>query len=337
MEEEGTLHYLAGDHLGTTSVVFSSAGALVAESRHYPYGEERWSSGTVPTDYRFTGQLLESDLSIYIMGARWYDPYIARWLSADTVVPNPAQPQGLNRYAYVYGCPVSRTDPSGHCLPEESWCKPHIESEYIFGFPSDWMAVVNPYEPRKRLPPKKLLKAGMKWAEVVEPHLTYYYTPQITDSEISNANDLPESTLDHAADQGSLVLNGETWKHSLKTGRFHKLTHNPCPGGVPLHGFTECTHGPHTQPNDESIIYLTGAVKSEEGRFDQGAEPIYITHSGKETLVVTPFDSGGLQVNGIDLYFGIFNRKPDWSALGLQSRSEPTDPIAWIQAPGSAY
>ncbi len=122
MEEEGTLTYLVGDHLGTTSVVLSSAGALVAESRHYPYGEERWSSGTVPTDYRFTGQLLEHDLSIYIMGARWYDPSVARWLSADTVVPDPARPQSLNGYAYVYGCPLSFTDPSGNCPPEDPWC-----------------------------------------------------------------------------------------------------------------------------------------------------------------------------------------------------------------------
>ncbi len=91
MEQEGTLHHLVGDHpsaslpstalragrtgLGTTSVVLSSAGALGAESRHYPYGEERCSSGAVLTDYRFAGQLLESDLSICLMEARWSAPY----------------------------------------------------------------------------------------------------------------------------------------------------------------------------------------------------------------------------------------------------------------------
>ena len=34
---------------GTTSLVLDDQGGVVAESRHYPYGEERWSSGTVPT------------------------------------------------------------------------------------------------------------------------------------------------------------------------------------------------------------------------------------------------------------------------------------------------
>jgi len=48
------------------------------------------------------------------MGAREYDPSLGRWLSADTIVPDPANPQSLNRYAYVYNNPCKYTDPSGH-------------------------------------------------------------------------------------------------------------------------------------------------------------------------------------------------------------------------------
>ncbi len=47
---------------GTTSVVLNAGGSLHSEARHYPYGEERWSSGTVPTDYRFTGQRFDLPL-----------------------------------------------------------------------------------------------------------------------------------------------------------------------------------------------------------------------------------------------------------------------------------
>ena len=63
MDREGVVQYIVGDHLGTTSVVLDNQGSVVAESRHYPYGEERWSSGTVPTDYRLTGQRSEQPLS----------------------------------------------------------------------------------------------------------------------------------------------------------------------------------------------------------------------------------------------------------------------------------
>jgi hypothetical protein len=45
MRRDGVLFYLAGDHLGTTSVVLDAAGTKVDESRHYPYGTERWQQG----------------------------------------------------------------------------------------------------------------------------------------------------------------------------------------------------------------------------------------------------------------------------------------------------
>jgi len=64
MDREGVVQWLVGGHgslappncTGTTSLVLNANGTVHSEARHYPYGEERWSSGTVPTDYRFTGQ-----------------------------------------------------------------------------------------------------------------------------------------------------------------------------------------------------------------------------------------------------------------------------------------
>ncbi len=46
-------------------------------------------------------------------GARYYDPAIGRFISADTIVPNPADPQTLNRYSYVNNNPILYTDPTG--------------------------------------------------------------------------------------------------------------------------------------------------------------------------------------------------------------------------------
>ena len=67
------------------------------------------------------------------MGARFYDSYIARWLSADTIVPDFTKPQSLNRYSYIYNRPLNLTDPSGHCPPEDQSCKPHMEDESAVG------------------------------------------------------------------------------------------------------------------------------------------------------------------------------------------------------------
>jgi hypothetical protein len=59
------------------------------------------------------------------MGARWYDPSTGRWLSADTVVPEPGNPQSLNRFSYVNNQPLRYTDPSGHYIPLEDPAYPY--------------------------------------------------------------------------------------------------------------------------------------------------------------------------------------------------------------------
>ncbi|MFZ2487005.1 MAG: RHS repeat-associated core domain-containing protein [Anaerolineae bacterium] len=41
-------------------------------------------------------------------------PPLGRWIAPDTVVPDPADPQSLNRYAYVLGNPLALVDPDGH-------------------------------------------------------------------------------------------------------------------------------------------------------------------------------------------------------------------------------
>lgn len=92
MDRDGVVQYLVGDHLGSTSVVLNADGTVHSEARHYPYGEERWSSGTFPTENRFTGQRNDGYIKLTVMGAGWYDGRLGRWISSDTVIPDPVKP-----------------------------------------------------------------------------------------------------------------------------------------------------------------------------------------------------------------------------------------------------
>jgi RHS repeat-associated protein len=108
-----TLYWMLADHLGSTTLTVRMDGSLKAELRYKAWGDVRYTYDTMPTTFRFTGQRVEEGLGIYVMGARWYDPALARWLSADSVVPSPMNPQAFNRYSWVLNRPLLCIDPSG--------------------------------------------------------------------------------------------------------------------------------------------------------------------------------------------------------------------------------
>jgi len=62
------------------------------------------------------GQRLESGFGLLGYHARYYDPYLNRFVSSDTIVPDFSNPQSLNRYTYALNNPVKYNDPSGHCV-----------------------------------------------------------------------------------------------------------------------------------------------------------------------------------------------------------------------------
>jgi RHS repeat-associated protein len=106
--------YLHTDHLGTVSIATNASAQVLARTLNLPYGGVRWSSGAMPTDYAFTGQKENTYVKLIQMGARWYDPEVGRWISPDTIVPDPANPQTLNRLAYALNNPLRYIDPTGH-------------------------------------------------------------------------------------------------------------------------------------------------------------------------------------------------------------------------------
>jgi RHS repeat-associated protein len=114
MKQGSAVTYLHGDHLGSTSVASNASGALVSRQTYYAFGAVRTTEGTLPTDYTFTGQKNDAASALMFYNARYYDPGIGRFTQADTIVPDPGNPQTLNRYAYTLNNPLKYIDPSGH-------------------------------------------------------------------------------------------------------------------------------------------------------------------------------------------------------------------------------
>ena len=119
-DSDDGVFYMLSDHLGSTSALVAQNGALSSTNYYHPYGEARSPLSSLTTR-RFTGQYHEAALGLYFYGARWYDPLLGRFTQPDTIVPDPGDPQSLNRYSYAANNPVRYTDPSGHsyCVDEE--------------------------------------------------------------------------------------------------------------------------------------------------------------------------------------------------------------------------
>ena len=108
--------WLLGDHLGSTAVVANTDATQHSRKGYKAFGETRFAVGSLPTRYQFTGQAShEADFGLYFYKARWYDAYLNRWTSPDSIIPLGQGVQAFDRYAYVNNSPVVYNDSSGHC------------------------------------------------------------------------------------------------------------------------------------------------------------------------------------------------------------------------------
>ena len=106
--------YYHPDHLGGLNIATDGAGNKVQTVFYYPYGETRVNTGSVDLHYKFTGKEIDRESGLYYYGARYYDPVIGRFISPDSVVQSPGDPQMFNRYSYAANNPLANIDPTGH-------------------------------------------------------------------------------------------------------------------------------------------------------------------------------------------------------------------------------
>jgi RHS repeat-associated protein len=119
MRTGNTLRWLLCDHLGSTAYTVNGT-TEAGEVRYKAFGATRFTSGTTPTTFRYTGQREEAALGLYFYGARWYDSALGHFIQPDTLVPDAGNPLDYHRYGYTRFNPLKYTDPTGHCAASEA-------------------------------------------------------------------------------------------------------------------------------------------------------------------------------------------------------------------------
>ena len=105
------LYYPLTDHLGNVMALSDVDGNFVSgsDARYDPFGAFTTTPATNPgmTNLGFTGHRHNNtganNLGLIYMNARYYLPEVGRFVSPDSIVPDPANPQSYNLYSLAYG------------------------------------------------------------------------------------------------------------------------------------------------------------------------------------------------------------------------------------------
>ena len=114
----GTDYYYQKNIQGDILRIFNGNGTLCAE-----YSYDAWGKCTIKSNvsniaainpFRYRSYYFDSEIGLYYLNARYYDPEIGRFISPDSIeYINAEDINGLNFYAYCLNNPVISADPSG--------------------------------------------------------------------------------------------------------------------------------------------------------------------------------------------------------------------------------
>ena len=108
------LRFTMGNHLGCVALEVDDDAQIISYEEYFPYGGTAFIVGRSQREvklkeYRYSGKERDDSTGLYYYGARYYAPWLGRWLK-----PDPAGTvDGLNLYGFVGGNPLNFTDADG--------------------------------------------------------------------------------------------------------------------------------------------------------------------------------------------------------------------------------
>tara|TARA_Y100000310_G_scaffold344921_1_gene460524 strand:+ start:1423 stop:2430 length:1008 start_codon:yes stop_codon:yes gene_type:complete len=143
------IYYYNNDHLGSPAVVTDKDQNIVYQTEYDPFGEpirEQGNSNKIKYNSK-----QKDDTGLYYYGARYYNPQIGRFITADTVKGKLTDTQSQNRYVYVKNNPTKYIDPTGEQAEEILGGEPVLQPEdnALINAP-DYITSIGGYSPIKK-------------------------------------------------------------------------------------------------------------------------------------------------------------------------------------------
>ena len=114
---EQLIRYQMANHLGCTTLELDRKADIITYEEYYPYGGTSYQAvrnqTETPKRYRYTGNERDEETGLYHHAARYYAPWLARWISCDPFFLS-SQPA---LYTYASCNPITHADVGGRYDP----------------------------------------------------------------------------------------------------------------------------------------------------------------------------------------------------------------------------
>lgn len=112
--EKQLVRYQLHNHLGSSALELDEVAGVISYEEYHPFGTTAYQARSpairsAAKRYRYSGMERDEETGLAYHGARYYIPWLGRWLSTDPI----GIADGINLYRYSGNNPVTYRDPDG--------------------------------------------------------------------------------------------------------------------------------------------------------------------------------------------------------------------------------
>ncbi|MGE5396209.1 MAG: RHS repeat-associated core domain-containing protein [Chitinophagales bacterium] len=114
IEATGMIYYYVYNGHGDVVQIVDETGAEINKYEYDEWGNITNQEEGIFNEFKYAGEIYDSETGLYYLRARYYDPVTGRFISKDSMEGDVSNPLSLNLYTYCANNPMIYVDPDGH-------------------------------------------------------------------------------------------------------------------------------------------------------------------------------------------------------------------------------